>query len=144
MTATTVAYPDLTFCVTHKATAGETTRTADGLELREANWAPTTLTTIAVRQGTATQNIFLYWEPPSAQPQLHLAYVPETSTLFLGGGRFSASVDLQNMQVVHEHEVEHFWAFQFIRGLMLELGECECFLFRQDGTFIGSASVDQP
>ena len=144
MTATTFTYPNVTFRVTHEATAGDQAKTANGLELREANWAPTTLTTIKVEQGTTTQQIFLYWEPPSTQPEFHLAFVPETCVLFLGGGRFSASVDLQNMQLIHQHEVELLWDFQFVKGFLVELGESECFLHRPDGTLVGSASVDSP
>jgi hypothetical protein len=139
-----IILPSEPLTVTHEPTTGDPGRTLDGLTVYESERQPTILTTVIVSHGEKNRKIYLYWTPQSWNPHVCLLFIAESSTLFIGGGTFSATINMDESRLISQHTVDLFWSFQTARNSILELGEIECFLYRHDGTLIGLAPVDPP
>jgi hypothetical protein len=136
--------PTVSILLTHEPTTGDPSLIGQGVLITEEDTDPDTLTTLEIRRKEISANVYLLWRPESWHLSLSVLYVPETSVLFIGGGTFSATIDVHSMKVVHQHKVLLFWSFQHVPHSILELGEDECFLYNINGELIGSVPVDPP
>lgn len=70
---------------------------------------------------------------------------PATRRLFLGGKRQSCVVNVDTGTVEHVFEHCLFWGFSDGRpGYVLETGELDCLLRRDDGEIVARTAVDPP
>lgn len=141
---TEIILPGATLLLAHEPTTGDPGRTGKGITITEEDVEPDTLTSIEVRQCDESKVVHVLWCPQSWRLNFCVLFVPETSVLFIGGGTFSATIDVNSMKIIHQHRVELFWSFQHMPRSILELGEIECFLYRTSGELVDSVPVDPP
>ena len=141
---TEIILPGATLLLAHEPTTGDPGPTGNGITITEEDVEPDTLTSIEVRQRDESKIVHVLWRPQSWHLKFCVLFVPETSVLFIGGGTFSATIDVNSMKIIHQHRVDLFWSFQHMPRSILELGEIECFLYRTSGELVGSVPVDPP
>ncbi|MEZ6124641.1 MAG: hypothetical protein R3C49_15925 [Planctomycetaceae bacterium] len=139
-----IILPAATLLLTHELITGDPERNGEGITITEEDVEPDTLTSVEVRRGGDSQTVHVLWRPQSWHLNFCLLFVPETSVLFIGGGTFSATVNVSSMKIIHQHRIELFWSFQHMPRSILELGEIECILYRTSGELVGSVPVDPP
>lgn len=139
---TTVTLRNHSMTIAHEPCSFLGTPAPDILFLKAEDSELNTLTRIEIQGEQLRQTIYLHWS--SKGENLEVLLVEETATLFIGAGTFSASVDLQQMRVVHENVVFLFWGYQHVREWVMELGELECFLYDRTGRLLASVPVDPP
>jgi len=105
-----------------------------------SNCDPDTLTKITI----GSETVYCHWENGSSVLAPHVLYVPETETLFFGGGTLALSLRLPDLKVVDENVLVLFWAYERMGDYILQLGELECNLYALDGRRIDTAQVDPP
>lgn len=82
---------------------------------------------------------------PIGLADFNVLWRPKTGKLFLGGKRQSCVVDVATGTVEHVFEHCLFWHFSDGRpGYVLETGELDCLIRRDDGTIVAHAPVDPP
>lgn len=130
--------------VSHRECTSTNGLALDGLILTANNCQPNTLTAISIGPHDSLSQIFVHWESHSSAKELHVLYHEATETLFVGGGTLSATIQTPEFVVVNRNDLTLFWSFEWRRGFVLELGELDCYMYRQTGECIGHASVDPP
>lgn len=82
---------------------------------------------------------------PTGLVDFSVLWRPKTGRLFLGGKRQSCVVNVATRTVEHVFEHCLFWGFSDGRpGFVLETGELDCLIRRDDGEIIARTTVDPP
>ncbi|KLU03478.1 hypothetical protein RISK_004482 [Rhodopirellula islandica] len=144
MIDTVFHYDDTPIRVSHDCCTDPVGRTEDGLLVRSASAESDTLSTITIGPHENLRKIYVFWSLVTTGEHFDLLYVPDTQTLFVGGGSHSASIDTATMSIIQQNDITLFWAFERRRQFVLELGELECFLYDLHGKLIDEAPVDPP
>lgn len=130
--------------VAHDCCTEPTGRTKDGLLVRSKSQRSDTLTTITVEKPDKPRRIYVFWPSDGTSQHFELLYIPATQTLFVGGGAYSAAIDIDAMSVIRQNEIMLFEGFQRHGQFVLELGELDCSLYDLHATLIDRTPVDPP
>ena len=136
--------PSATLRLIHERTTGDGGRTGPGLLITEEAGDPNTLTTLEISLQDRTQTVYFLWDWERHDPGFSMLFVPETSVLFAGAGTFSVVIDIRDARLIRRNYVDLFWGFQHTPRSILELGECDCSLYRRNGELLGTVPVDPP
>ncbi|CAG0928196.1 hypothetical protein TFLX_00792 [Thermoflexales bacterium] len=141
---TSIALQTHSLTISHEECSSFGTPADEVLLVRASDAELNTLTRIEVTSESLHRIVYVHWRVNFGGESFGALLNEEAPTLFVGAGTLSASIDLQNMKVVHENLVTLFWGFQQVGQWILELGELDCFLYDRKGSLLASAPVDPP
>ena len=142
--ATRISVGAYTLLVDHheRAELDQSQRRDEAVLIVDSSTDPDTLTEINVIGPDLSVDVAVHWTDYHQPFQAML--IPETSVLFVGGGRVSAAVDLRSRKVVDQKHVCLFWAFELRPESVLEFGELESHLYSRGGHLLATVPVDPP
>lgn len=144
MIDTVFHYDDTPIRVSHDRCSDPVGRTEDGILVCSPSAESDTLTTITIGAYGQPRRIYIFWPLVARGEHFDLLFIPDTDTLFVGGGSHSATINTESMSIVCQNDITLFWAFERRREFVLELGELQCFLYDLRGELIDEAPVDPP
>jgi hypothetical protein len=99
---------------------------------------------IIVLMKNETISIAVFWSHYANFGMLHTYWSETESVLFIGAGSVSATVNVKTRSIICQNYTALFWGWVAVQGFILEMGELDCRLYKNNGELVGETSVDPP